>query len=262
MCLVGIAWRVHPRYPLIILANREEFHVRPTAPAAWWPEAPGVLGGRDLVNGGSWFAVNRSGRVALVINHATSRNPQQPSLSRGGLVREWLTEDHEPSAFLDTVQGREHRYAGFSLVIGDLAGLQGLVSPAGPAFHRWTVPAGITTLSNCAPETPWPKVGWLKASLAELTRANALTEESLFELLNHRDPVARPDAAPSPWRTTPGLRPFVVNNRYGTRSSTVLMIDDGNGALFAERGFDPQGLQISEFCTLFPVVPAVTLPGF
>jgi hypothetical protein len=38
MCLALIAFAAHPRYRLIIAANRDEFHARPAAPAAWWAE--------------------------------------------------------------------------------------------------------------------------------------------------------------------------------------------------------------------------------
>ena len=81
MCLIAVAWKAHPRYPLILLGNRDEFHARPSVAADWWPEAPDVFGGRDLKAGGSWLGVSRGGRIAVVTN-----NPLRPPTAVGRSV--------------------------------------------------------------------------------------------------------------------------------------------------------------------------------
>ena len=73
MCLIVLAWRAHPRFPLIVAANRDEFHGRKAARAAFWRDEPQILGGRDLQAMGTWMAVSRTGRFAAVTNYRGAR---------------------------------------------------------------------------------------------------------------------------------------------------------------------------------------------
>jgi len=68
MCLIVLAWNEHPDYRLILAANRDEFHARPTQDAHWWPDQPDILAGRDLQAGGSWLALGKTGRFATITN--------------------------------------------------------------------------------------------------------------------------------------------------------------------------------------------------
>lgn len=249
MCLVAVAWQAHPRYPLVLLGNRDEFHQRPTVPAGWWPEADHVFGGRDLQAGGSWLGVTRHGRVAVVTN-----NPLRPpgvghTRSRGALVRDWLTGDGDAGAFLDAVEKDVGHYAGFSLLVGTLdAGLEGLVTPAGSLGTRWRLPAGVTALSNSPREDPWPKAVWLQQALDRYLRrpmpATGPEAEELLSLVARRMPVAQPDG------DTPGARarvtPFVTGNDYGTRAATLILADDRGGWRCIERRFASGGLPAGE----------------
>ncbi|NNK38667.1 MAG: hypothetical protein HKP03_09315, partial [Xanthomonadales bacterium] len=69
MCLILFAWRAHPRYPLVVAANRDEFHDRPTAAADFWADEPGLLAGTDLQAGGTWLGITRAGRFAAITNY-------------------------------------------------------------------------------------------------------------------------------------------------------------------------------------------------
>ncbi|MDH5275324.1 MAG: NRDE family protein [Gammaproteobacteria bacterium] len=249
MCLVAVAWQVHPRYPLVLLGNRDEFHRRPAVPAGWWPEADHVFGGRDLQAGGSWLGVTRHGRVALVTN-----NPLRPpgvghTRSRGALVREWLMGHGEAGAFLGAVERNVGHYAGFSLLVGTLdAGLEGFVTPAGSLGARWRLPAGVTAFSNSPREDPWPKALWLQQALDRyLGRPMPATgpdAEELLSLVARRMPVAEPDA------DTPGGRarvtPFVTGTDYGTRATTLILADERGGWRCIERRFASGGLPAGE----------------
>ena len=90
MCLIAFAWKVHPEYSLLVGANRDEWHDRPTAPAAWWDDYPQILAGRDLRAGGTWLGVSRSGRFAALTNFRDPSNRKSDAPSRGMLVRDFL----------------------------------------------------------------------------------------------------------------------------------------------------------------------------
>ncbi len=237
MCLVAIAWRAHPRYPLIIAGNRDELHARPTTPAAWWPDAPQVLGGRDEVASGSWLAVSRRGRVAVVINDP--RRPPGPArkASRGHLVRDFVSGDRPGGRFLDSVAVNEYRYAGFCLLLGTRVQVRGFVTDRGGSPHRWTLRPGIAVFSNSPLDTPSPKVSFLEAALREILAAEHLDREQVFAMLGRREPVMAVPAGEPPY----GHLPFIAGETYGTRASTLVVFDDAGGCAFEERRFGPTG---------------------
>ncbi|MEO8445011.1 MAG: NRDE family protein [Gammaproteobacteria bacterium] len=249
MCLVAVAWRVHPRYPLVLLGNRDEFHRRPSVPADWWPEAPDIFGGRDLQAGGSWLGITRTGRLAVVTNNPLRPPDAERNLSRGALVRDWLNGSADPGDFLDAVAANEARYAGFSLLVGSISrGLEGFVTPAGSLGARWHLPTGITVLSNSPREAPWPKVGWLVGALAQYLRRpmpeTGPDTEELLSLVARRMPVAEPEADTPLARAR--VTPFVTGTEYGTRAATLILADDRGGWRCIERRFGPGGVPAGE----------------
>ena len=174
MCLLAVGWRCNDRLPFVFAGNRDEYHGRPTAAAEWWQDAPNVLGGRDLVAGGSWLGISRDGRFAVVTNRPDLPAPAQSPLSRGELVANWLTaaDSQSPATLRSTLGVLSPRYGGFSLLTGKLAGnnkgqLQCLSggNQSGPLLYAG-LPEGITGLSNTAPDKPWPKLDWLNRELA------------------------------------------------------------------------------------------------
>ena len=249
MCLVAIAWQAHPRYPLILLGNRDEFHQRPTVAADWWPEAPDVFGGRDLKAGGSWLGISRSGRLAVVTNNPLrTPSPERP-MSRGALVRDWLSGAAETNDYLDALTRDEALYAGFSLLVGTLAGgLEGFVMPAGELGSRWGLPVGITVLSNSPREGPSPKVAWLERAFATYLQRpipdTGLETEELLSLVARRMPVAEPEDDTPMARAR--VTPFVTGIDYGTRATTLILADDRGGWRCIERRFGPGGVPTGE----------------
>lgn len=245
MCLIAIAWNAHPRYPLILLGNRDEFHQRPSVAAGWWPEAPDVFGGRDLKAGGSWLGISRSGRLAVVTNNPLRPPTADRHLSRGALVRAWLTGTAGAGSFLDSVASDELRYAGFSLLVGTLdLGLEGFVAPAGDLGARWQLPAGITALSNSPREAPWPKAGWLQRALADYLRRPEPDTEELLALVGRRMPVAEPESSGP--QDHARVTPFVTGTDYGTRATTLILADARGGWHCIERRFGPGGIPAGE----------------
>ena len=119
MCLILVAWRVHPDYPLVVAANRDEFFPRPTAPAAFWKDSPQVLAGRDLEAGGTWMGVTRSGRFAALTNFRDPSQMRKGAPSRGKLVTDFLTSIDAPETFLRRITGYGSRCNGYNLLVGD-----------------------------------------------------------------------------------------------------------------------------------------------
>src|SRR5690606_3562155 len=118
MCLILFAPDVHPEFSLVLAANRDEFHARPTAPLMEWPDAPGVFGGRDLQAGGSWLAVTGTGRWAAVTNFHSAADIQPSSgPSRGHLVSEFVTGDDAPATHLSKLLQNAYAYSGFNLLV-------------------------------------------------------------------------------------------------------------------------------------------------
>lgn len=245
MCLVGIAWSAHPRYPLIVAGNRDEYHARPAAAADWWPDANHVFAGRDMVAGGSWLGVSRRGRIALVTNNLARPPGDGQTASRGHLVRDFLAGSTPAAAFVADVHRAAERYAGFCLVAGSTDELHGAVSPTGGHASPWQLTEGVWAISNAPLDSPWPKAGYLEARMEDLLMQGDVPEEALFSLLAHREPVG--DApAPRSSREWVTRTPFVVGSEYGTRASTVVLVDRDGLCRIVERRFDSRGAPTGE----------------
>jgi uncharacterized protein with NRDE domain len=243
MCLLLLAHKVHPEYPLILLVNRDEFYSRPTAPLAFWSEAPDLLAGRDLEAGGTWLGIDRRGYLAAITNYREPRQDRNTSRSRGLLVRDFLTGGHNPADFMDQLVETAASYRGFNLLAGDVS------DPAEVSLHYFSnrgcdpmqVMPGVHGLSNHLLDTPWPKVRKGKAALATLLRAGGeLSPDNLFDLMGD---VTRPPDAELP-DTGVGLElerllstAFISSARYGTRSTSLLTVRITGEVSFGERTY-------------------------
>lgn len=251
MCLAAFALNAHPRFPLVIAANRDEFFSRPAAAMAWWADRPDLLAGRDLEAGGTWFGLTRAGRLALLTNVREPGRQLAGAPSRGDLVVDWLAGRGEAPAF---AAGLLPGYNGFNLVTADLhRGDWHWISNRAPA--PVLLGPGVHALSNAALDTPWPKTASLKAALAEALAASATTEQLVEHLLQ-----ALADATPAPDAALPDtgvglarerlLSPRFVrmpdpeqpdSARYGTRCSTVLVREADGRMRVIERSVMPDG---------------------
>ena len=243
MCLIYLAWRRHPRYPLVVAANRDEYHARPAAPAHWWEDAPGVLAGRDLEAGGTWMGVTRGGRFAAVTNYhdpAAGRRAGAPS--RGALVGAFLTGGEPAPEYLDRVVEEGRRYNGFSLLAMDGETLA-FASNRSPGAMR--LDPGVYGLSNHLLDTPWPKVTEGKAELERLLAEPDVRVPELLALLAVRGHagVAAPcaDTGSGLGRMRSRSSRFILGRDYGTRASTVVLLEAGGAGVFVERSFDSHG---------------------
>lgn len=244
MCLLVIAWASHARYPLIVAANRDEFHERPAAPLGLWREPPHILAGRDLRAGGTWLGVDRSRRFGVVTNFRDLQRPAEGAPSRGELIPRYLSRADGAGEFLAALEPDADRYSGFSLLLTDDRELWYASNRATP-FARRLAP-GIYGLSNHLLDTPWPKLARVrKAFAAWLSASPQPSIEALLAILEDRTPAGANESLPRTglpreWEQVLSA-PFVLHPEYGTRCSTVVLRDVDGALLLRERRFDPAG---------------------
>ncbi len=237
MCLILLAVNAHPRYPLVLAANRDEFLARPTRALHPWEDGSGIMAGRDLQEGGTWFGVTKEGRWAAVTNYREPGVTKEGAPSRGRLVTDYLRSDDPAEEYLRGLLPADGRFNGFNLLAGDFGNVfylsnrkQG-ITPLG---------SGVYGLSNHLLDTPWPKVVHGKERLSHLIRADRIVPENLFSLLADAEPA--PDAllpdtgVGLEWERV--LSPlFIRHAGYGTRSSTVLLYGADRRVTLAERTY-------------------------
>lgn len=239
MCLIVLALHAHPRYPLVVAANRDEVLSRPTAPAAFWPEEDGLLAGRGLESGGTWMGVTRTGRFAALTNVRNPRAHDPGAPSRGGLVVRFLRGEDGPRDHVRAVAAERIRRNGFNLLAGANGRLAWVSNAGGGPVE---VTPGVHSVSNAALDTPWPKSLRSAAGLRRvLEEGGEIDPEELFAILASRE-VASDAELPSTGVPLEAERllsaPFIVAPGYGTRASTLLLAARDGRAELLERRFD------------------------
>lgn len=236
MCLVTLAFQSHPKYPLIVVANRDECYERASVEADFWSDHPNLLAGRDLQAGGTWFGVNRAGRWAAVTNFRGGASVAD--LSRGELPTDYLRDNApEVGAYFAEVGAKADRYSGFNLLAGtvdELAYCNNLNNS-----NLFLAP-GVYTLSNDLLDTPWPKAELARERLLRAIEDETLRSEDLVSVLASRQcfPDGRlPDTGVGLEMERTLSPPFIVSHTYGTRCTTVLLIDNEGEVEFAEQTF-------------------------
>lgn len=256
MCLILFAYRTHPAYRMIVAANRDESYARPTAPAGFWPQAPDVLAGRDLRHGGTWLGVTRGGRFAAVSNYREGPAAPSSGPSRGRLVADYLLGDAAPAPYLERIAAGGPRYAGFNLIAGDSDALC-YFSNRSAGVRR--LEPGLYGVSNALLDTPWPKVESGKTLLREYTKPHCEpnVEALLAGLTDRRVPPdgQLPDTGVGLARERELAPMFIRGPDYGTRSSTVLLVDYAGRVQLVERSYDPQTLAAATIHRRFDTAP-------
>lgn len=281
MCLIGLAWQAHSDIALLVAANRDEYHARPSAASAWWSDAPQVLAGRDLQSGGTWMGVTRAGRFAALTNVRDPAPFKAVAPSRGALVAGYLTGQGAASTWTGHSMVRADAYNGFNLLAGTVEALWYCGNRGAPAQ---ALQSGVYALSNALLDTPWPKVTSLKlalgAALQDYTagdahpprvldgeagafskgttaatppdavrHANRVRDDVLFDALFQ----ALGDTRPQPDERLPHTgvplererllsSPKIIAPLYGTRASTVLSVFHNGQVRWEERSFTPEGV--------------------
>lgn len=240
MCLILFAIDSHPRYPLLIAANRDEYYARPTRALAPWPEHPQLLAGRDLEAGGTWLGLTRNGRFAAVTNvrEDPTRGRQH---SRGELPTGFLLGDASAADYAAAAQARGALYAGFNLLLGDGGGFYYCSNRNGRAPRR--LGAGVYGLSNDTLDTAWPKVESGKSALRDLLRGEPDPQALLALLMDRaRAPdTLLPDTGIGLERERLLSSRFITSELYGTRASTAVLVDESGLATICEQNFSAGG---------------------
>ena len=223
---MAMAWQLHPNLPLILAANRDEFHEREATAMGWWDDGH-TLAGRDLQAGGTWLGLSREGRIGLLTN-VREPGQQHPGLpSRGGLVPMWLQTAVGPADMAERLQIT--RTNGYNLLGIDLANAQAHCW-SNRHGHRERLEPGLYGLSNAALDTPWPKLQRLKRMVSEACEQPAQLKSALLQALTDRDQA--PDehlpqtGVPLDWeRWLSSIFIQTPDQRYGTRCSTVIVAE-------------------------------------
>ncbi|HVS25844.1 MAG TPA: NRDE family protein [Burkholderiales bacterium] len=244
MCLVLLAYKLSPDWPLLFVANRDEFYERSTAAAAFWEDHPEVLGGRDLQKHGTWLGVTRSGRFAAVTNFRQGFALKKNAPSRGALVSNYLLGKEKPRDYLQRLQQHAAEYDGFNLIVGDIKEVY-YYSNRGGKMQK--LAPGLYGLSNHLLDTPWPKVERGKKQLIRFFSAPPpLSVEALFSILADRfvpEDIELPNTGIGlEWERRLSSA-FTATAEYGTRSSTLLFIHSNNRVELIERSFKRAGVE-------------------
>lgn len=239
MCLLFLSLDNHPLYRLVLAANRDEFYERPTLEASFWEESSDVLAGRDLRAGGTWLGITRQGKLAAITNYRdpVAINPDAPS--RGELVSGFLQGGDAGPEYLKKLIREGRRYNGFNLIFGRYDQLFWYCNRDGDPRR---LDPGDYALSNHLLDTPWPKVRTIKNRMKEVIQTGgAIQPEAVFSILRDQQ-VADDGSLPD---TKVGLEKermlspvFISSPDYGTRSSTVILIDRAGKVVFQERTFN------------------------
>lgn len=240
MCVAAIAWNAHPRWRLVAIGNRDEFHERATLPLEEWADGSGIIAGKDLRAGGTWLGVTGAGRFALVTNFRVPGYPKPGLASRGALITDWLKGALLPDGAAMNP---------FNLCLADEHSAQVLTNYPEP---EWLALApGVHGLSNGAFAQPWPKTRQLASALEQWLAGKATDSEALFAALRAETPQAPkavdedgPEAVYSPV--------FIRGGIYGTRCSTVVTIDHAGRGMIEERSFDSAGAANGRKAIQFP----------
>ena len=246
MCLIVFAFKEHPDYSIILGANRDELYERPMRSAQFWKEYPKMLAGRDLSAGGTWMGVNRRGQWAALTNYRDPSIAKENPPSRGFIVRDFLMQEKGSANFLESLQKRAHEYMGFNILAGSPKEIHHY-SNQEQKIH--TVEPGIHGLSNHLLDTPWPKVQRSKTNLKKLIESDHITSEALFDLLLDDRPAPENQLPNTgiPREQEKAVSPiFIKTDRYGTRCSTILLIDKNGNVTFEERRFIPGTMKVED----------------
>ncbi|MEM8917317.1 MAG: NRDE family protein [Pseudomonadota bacterium] len=243
MCVVALAWQAHPDWQFIAIGNRDELHARPALALARWEDSPHIIAGRDVQAGGTWLGISDPpddpGRFAVVTNIAGFGLPDPEKASRGDLIRDYLENTgspNEPNA-LPLAE-----FNPFSLIT--IEGNQAWVHANRPETLQQRLDPGLHGLSNGPVDNAWPKTGFLKRQLKDwMTDGNQDPDRLLTLLQDENAPAAASGFTPMPDlprdpRTVPV---FIRNAVYGTRCSTVVLVDGAGQGQILERSYDSNG---------------------
>ncbi len=236
MCIIFLAYKKHPQYKLILAGNRDEFYGRPTESARFWDDYHNVLAGRDLEKLGTWLGITKNGRFAAITNYRDHKLLVENPISRGNIIKDYLTAELSPEEYLERIKDKRSLYNPFNVLVGNLEELYYYSNVENKIRE---LSSGIYGLSNALLDTLWPKVVRGKKRFSEVVdKDKRISIEGIFDVLSDRNMPIEDDLPETgmgkEWERI--LSPvFIRSDAYGTRSSTVLMMDYNNKVTFIEK---------------------------
>ncbi|MFY0650531.1 MAG: NRDE family protein [Cyclobacteriaceae bacterium] len=243
MCLILFSWKFHPKYKLVLAANRDEFYARPTAKADYWIENKNMIAGTDLQAGGTWIGITKTGRLAAITNYRDPKNLDANATSRGKLTTDFLNSLEKPEDYLERVQVEGNHFNGYNLLVGDSEDLF-YFNNVNNEIKK--VESGVFGLSNGFFQENWPKLEKGRNALQKIVNKETIEREDLFTILSDNQ-IAPDDELPKtgiPFEWERALSPlFIKTEEYGTRCSTLIFMDYQNGGTFEEKTYQVDGWQ-------------------
>lgn len=243
MCLAIIALNTLPDWPLIIVANRDELHERPTLAAKPWVDDEMILGGRDLNAGGTWLGMTAGGCIALLTNVREPGMHRPDAPSRGQLTETYLRSNAFAKEFVQSIEKHGQSYNGFNLFLGDQKEFWYCSNRGGMTAQK--LDGGVVGISNASINTPWPKLMRTRnAVAAHLSHSKQPDPNHLFAMMQDRNPALKhelPDTGIGAEREKLLSSPFILDPRYGTRCSTLVMKRADGIVLFHEKRYNSEG---------------------
>lgn len=244
MCLITFHIAQHPTYKLVLAANRDEAYDRPTKSAQFWETYPGLLAGKDLEANGTWLGITRDGKLAAITNCHDGEffeAATPPKKSRGKIVMDYLTSNQTPEQYLEILKQNKMEYQPFNILLGTVDNLYHFNSRDQNSSQ---LPAGIHSVSNAALNTPWSKVVNTKRQLEQFSQEGKLYTEQLMQMMM--------DSTPAPDEELPNVplplemrrktsATFIQSETFGTRCTTILLVDWNNQVTFTERNYRSDG---------------------
>jgi len=238
MCLIFVAFNQHPKYPLIIAANRDEFLDRPAKQIDFWSENSNILAGKDLTAGGTWLGVTKTGYFAMLTNYRDLSNLKANAPSRGKLVLDYLAGELDPRAYLKALNSTASKYNGYNIILGTLDD---------PWYYSnqnnkiYQLGSGLYGLSNALLDTKWPKVERGKEKFADIISHDVINVESIFSFMNDRtlaEDEQLPDTGIGYEKEKLLSSLYIEMPGYGTRNTTIILKDNEGKVEVIDRAYN------------------------
>jgi uncharacterized protein with NRDE domain len=259
MCLITFAYKSHPEYSLILLANRDEFYARPSKAMHFWEDHPDILAGKDLEQGGTWLGINQQGKFTAVTNYRDGLKTKANALSRGAITRDFLTSDQDPTGYLKQLLPKQDKFGDYNLLLGDQSGIYYQSNREG-AIHE--IKPGTYGLSNALLDTPWPKLIKVRSELARALSNTKLSSKKLLGIMSDSTQAVTselPDThIPLEWEQLLSSC-FIQSDKYGTRTTTLLLQKLSGETTIIEKSFGPKGFEKEQSFEL--MIPAIGSGG-
>lgn len=248
MCLLAFNWRPNHSIPLILVANRDEFHERPAMPMHWWSGNQGnpfeLLAGKDLKAQGTWLGFNRAGRFAFLTNIRPGFIGVEGARSRGDIPLMFLNSNSSIQQIAQSLKENIDQFAGFNLIVGEPESLYWMSSNT-PDLQP--VKPGVHALSNDALDTPWPKVTMARQQMSDygVQLETQLDGSGLLMDCNRATDIELPDTGiPLEWERLLSSQ-LIVSEHYGTRSRCLFRLSGGQYDV-VDQQLDKTGVVVTE----------------